>query len=62
MTRTPGVEQVSNSESPPPQERTRKPWVQPELVEYGSVAQLTQTGGSTRNEASVPRNRATGKK
>jgi hypothetical protein len=32
----------------------RKPWATPELTEYGSVAKLTQTGGSTRNEATNP--------
>jgi hypothetical protein len=48
---------VTQSDSPAPQSAPKKPWVQPELVQYGSVAQLTQTGGSTRNEANVPRNR-----
>jgi hypothetical protein len=28
----------------------RKPYWKPQLVEYGSVAKLTQTGGTTRSE------------
>lgn len=32
----------------------RRPYVAPELVEYGSIAKLTQSGGSTRSESGVP--------
>jgi hypothetical protein len=28
-------------------ETTRRPYVAPELIEYGTVAKLTQTGGRT---------------
>jgi hypothetical protein len=28
----------------------RRPYTKPKLVEYGSVAKLTQSGGSTVNE------------
>jgi hypothetical protein len=34
---------------------TRRPWTAPELTEYGSVAKLTQSGGSTFVEQGVPR-------
>ncbi|HVB38868.1 MAG TPA: lasso RiPP family leader peptide-containing protein [Vicinamibacterales bacterium] len=47
---------MTSREKPEP-ERTpavprgaRKPYRKPQLVEYGSVAKLTQTGGTTRNE------------
>jgi hypothetical protein len=33
----------------------RRPWTAPELTEYGSVAKLTQSGGSTAMEQGVPR-------
>jgi hypothetical protein len=32
----------------------RRPWETPKLIEYGSVAKLTQGGGSTAKESSVP--------
>ena len=35
--------------------RTRRPYARPELVEYGSIARLTHTGGSTTTEAGVPK-------
>ena len=28
----------------------RRPYASPELIEYGSIAKLTQSGGRTRNE------------
>lgn len=34
-------------------DRQRRLYSRPALVEYGSVAKLTQTGGSTNNEGSV---------
>jgi hypothetical protein len=34
---------------------SRRPWTAPELTEYGSVAKLTQSGGSTAVEQGVPR-------
>jgi hypothetical protein len=30
-----------------PEPRARKPYTPPELIEYGTVAKLTQTGGAT---------------
>jgi hypothetical protein len=35
--------------------RDRRPWETPRLIEYGSVAKLTQSGGSTIKEAGTPR-------
>jgi hypothetical protein len=35
---------------------TRKVYRTPRLEEYGHVAKLTQSGGSTRNEAGNPMN------
>lgn len=35
----------------------RRPYSTPKLVEYGSVAQLTQSGGSTKTETGVPKKR-----
>ena len=32
----------------------RRPYHPPVLVEYGSIAKLTQSGGSTRSESGVP--------
>jgi hypothetical protein len=32
----------------------RRQWETPRLIEYGSVAKLTQSGGSTQSEAGVP--------
>jgi hypothetical protein len=32
----------------------RRPWETPKLIEYGSVAKLTQSGGSTLTESGVP--------
>ena len=40
--------------SPPP----RKRYSTPRLEEYGHVAKLTQSGGSTKSEAGNPRMRA----
>ena len=34
--------------------RERRPWETPRLIEYGSVAKLTQSGGSTVKESGVP--------
>jgi hypothetical protein len=34
--------------------RNRRPWETPQLIEYGSVAKLTQSGGSTIKETGVP--------
>ena len=34
--------------------RDRRPWETPQLIEYGSVAKLTQSGGSTAKEAGTP--------
>jgi hypothetical protein len=34
--------------------RDRRPWETPQLIEYGSVAKLTQSGGSTAKESGVP--------
>jgi hypothetical protein len=31
--------------------RPRRPYVAPELIEYGTVAKLTQTGGQTAQDA-----------
>jgi hypothetical protein len=38
-----------------PAQASRRPWTAPELTEYGSVAKLTQSGGSTAMEKGVPR-------
>ena len=32
---------------------TRRPYAKPRLLEYGSIAKLTQSGGSTTNEPAV---------
>ena len=32
----------------------RRRWETPQLIEYGSVAKLTQSGGSTVKESGVP--------
>ena len=32
----------------------RRPWETPQLIEYGSVAKLTQSGGSTAKEMGTP--------
>lgn len=34
---------------------TRRPYASPQLREYGSIARLTHTGGSTNSEFGVPR-------
>jgi hypothetical protein len=34
--------------------RDRRPYTAPALVRYGSIAKLTQTGGSTSSEGTVP--------
>ena len=57
MNRLLRVAYVPDNETPSREHPLRKPWIRPELVEYGSVAKLTQTGGSTRLESSVPANR-----
>jgi hypothetical protein len=36
--------------APDKRQEERRPYVAPELVEYGSVAKLTQTGGATFND------------
>lgn len=33
----------------------RRPYTSPSLVEYGSIARLTHTGGSTAREGGTPR-------
>jgi len=35
---------------PAEKDRSRRPYVAPELVEYGTVAKLTQTGGTTNTD------------
>ncbi|MGE0039652.1 MAG: hypothetical protein AB7V01_00575 [Vicinamibacterales bacterium] len=35
--------------------RPRLAWHRPELVTYGSISKLTQSGGSTKKESGVPR-------
>lgn len=35
--------------------RPRRPYTSPSLVEYGSIARLTHTGGSTAREGATPR-------
>ncbi|MDE3154719.1 MAG: lasso RiPP family leader peptide-containing protein [Acidobacteriota bacterium] len=47
MTSREKPEQVQPAASP---RDGRKPYRRPQLVEYGSVAKLTQTGGTTKNE------------
>lgn len=37
--------------SPDEPRAKRRPYVAPELIEYGTVAKLTQTGGNTTNDA-----------
>ena len=37
------------------QDRQRRPYKAPTLVEYGSIARLTHSGGSTAREGAVPR-------
>ena len=34
----------------PPKQRARKPYAKPMIHEYGSIAKLTQSGGSTKPE------------
>ena len=34
---------------------TRRPYAKPKLLEYGSVAKLTQSGGSTTTENVSPK-------
>ena len=31
----------------------RRPYAKPALIEYGSIAKLTQSGGSTTNEPAI---------
>lgn len=46
---------VDKREVGEPEPRARKrPYVKPRLREYGSIAKLTQSGGSTRVEAGSP--------
>jgi hypothetical protein len=33
-----------------PEQRTRKPYTKPVVREYGSIAKLTQSGGTTKAE------------
>jgi hypothetical protein len=40
-----------NAKTQPP----KQVYAKPQLIEYGSVAKLTQSGGSTSNEAQTPR-------
>jgi hypothetical protein len=42
-------------DSDPPASESRREWTTPELTEYGSIAKLTQSGGSTAMESGVPR-------
>jgi hypothetical protein len=35
--------------------KARRPYTSPSLVEYGSIARLTHTGGSTAKEGTTPR-------
>lgn len=35
--------------------RTRRPYSAPSVIEYGSIARLTHTGGSTAMEGGTPR-------
>jgi hypothetical protein len=44
----------SSAQIPAPASRERRPYVTPTLVEYGTVAKLTQAGGSTSPEGTVP--------
>jgi hypothetical protein len=37
---------IRKQENPRRDDRERKPWRSPRLVEYGDVRKLTQTGGS----------------
>ena len=39
----------------PAQHGTRRPYAKPTLLEYGSVAKLTQSAGSTAIEAGSPK-------
>jgi len=49
---------MSEHEKQPPVKSSQlRPWQKPELTEYGSIAKLTQSGGSTRTEAGVPQMR-----
>lgn len=34
-----------------PARKTKRPYMKPQLQEFGSVAKLTQAGGSTKSEA-----------
>ena len=45
----------NSSEQPAASSSSRREWTTPELTEYGSVAKLTQSGGSTVKESGVPR-------
>lgn len=46
-TDTPREDHTSNTLDAGNAGRPRKPYVAPELIEYGSVAKLTQAGGQT---------------
>lgn len=41
----------------PAEKGKRRPYAKPKLLEYGSVAKLTQSGGSTTTETGVPKMR-----
>jgi hypothetical protein len=45
----------SNSVDAAKPAQDRRPWETPQLIEYGSVAKLTQSGGSTAKEGNNPR-------
>ena len=40
-----------------PSGKPRRPYAKPKLLEYGSVAKLTQSGGSTANEPAPKKKR-----
>ena len=49
------------NQPPPPEragERKRRPYSTPTLIEYGSIARLTHTGGSTAKEGGTSKVRA----
>ncbi|MGE0040493.1 MAG: lasso RiPP family leader peptide-containing protein [Vicinamibacterales bacterium] len=37
-----------------PASSSKRPYVRPTLIEYGSISKLTQSGGATRVESGVP--------
>ncbi len=44
----------SSAQISTPPSRDRRPYVTPTLVQYGSVAKLTQSGSSTSPEGTIP--------